>query len=298
MEQGESLMTPSLEKRNQPTPSGGRKKIQWELLVLYVVLSIFALCYVIPFLWLLVNSLKTPSELFAHPVQWIPAQLQWVNFQRVFTSFPFFLYLENTLIIVTANIVGSVLSNSLIGYGFSRLEWKNRDKVFLVVLVTMILPFQVVMIPLFLLFQNFHWIGTFLPLTATAFFGNPFFIFLFRQFFLGIPKELSEAAKMDGASEFLIYSRVIIPLSTPVIATVIIFAFLRTWNDFIGPLIFLSDDKLYTLALGAQQIMTAYDPRWELLMALGVTMTLPVLVLFFLLQRYFIQGIAMTGIKG
>jgi multiple sugar transport system permease protein len=265
-----------------------RKESRIELVVLYVILFVFALCYVIPFLWLL----------FAHPVVWIPAEWQWINFQKVFTSFPFLLYLKNTLIIVVANIVGSVVSNTFVAYGFSRLEWKNRDRVFLIVMVTMILPFQVVMIPLFILFQNLHWIGTFLPLTVTAFFGNPFFIFLFRQFFLGIPKELSEAAKMDGASEFLIYSRVILPLSTPVIATVVIFAFIRTWNDFIGPLIFLSDDKLYTLALGAQQIMTAYDPRWELLMALGVTMTLPILVLFFLLQKYFIQGIAMSGIKG
>jgi multiple sugar transport system permease protein len=269
-----------------------------ELVVLYAILVVLALCYVVPFLWLLSNSLKTPSELFTHPVKWLPAKPQWINFRNCFTSFPFMLYLKNTMIIVVVNIVGSVISNTLVAYGFSRLEWKNRDRVFVIVIITMILPFQVVMIPLFILFQKLHWIGTFLPLTVTCFFGNAFFIFLFRQFFLGIPMELSQAAKIDGASEFTIYSKIILPLATPVIATVAIFAFIRTWSDFIGPLIFLSNDKLYTLALGAQQIMTAYDPRWELLMALGVTMTVPVLVLFFLVQKYFIQGIAMSGIKG
>jgi len=276
----------------------GRLADRLEQVVLYAILVVLALCYVVPFLWLLSNSLKTPSELFTHPVKWLPATPQWVNFRNTFTTFPFMLYLKNTMIVVVVNIIGSVISNTLVAYGFSRLEWKNRDRVFVVVIITMILPFQVVMIPLFILFQKLHWIGTFLPLTVTCFFGNAFFIFLFRQFFMGIPMELSQAAKIDGASEFTIYSRIILPLATPVIATVVIFAFIRTWSDFIGPLIFLSNDKLYTLALGAQQIMTAYDPKWELLMALGVAMTVPVLVLFFLVQKYFIQGIAMSGIKG
>lgn len=284
--------------RTRAAGAGGKIRDRLEQALLYAILAILALCYVVPFLWLLSNSLKSPSELFSHPVKWLPSEPQWVNFRNAFTTFPFLLYLKNTMIIVVVNIVGSVVSNTLVAYGFSRLEWKNRDRVFILVIITMILPFQVVMIPLFILFQKLGWIGTFLPLTVTCFFGNSFFIFLFRQFFKGIPMELSQAAKIDGASEFTIYSRIIMPLATPVIATVVIFAFIKTWSDFIGPLIFLSNDKLYTLALGAQQIMTAYDPKWELLMALGVAMTLPVLVLFFLVQKYFIQGIAMSGIKG
>jgi len=189
----------------------GRLADRLEQVVLYAILVVLALCYVVPFLWLLSNSLKTPSELFTHPVKWLPATPQWVNFRNTFTTFPFMLYLKNTMIVVVVNIIGSVISNTLVAYGFSRLEWKNRDRVFVVVIITMILPFQVVMIPLFILFQKLHWIGTFLPLTVTCFFGNAFFIFLFRQFFMGIPMELSQAAKIDGASEFTIYSRIILP---------------------------------------------------------------------------------------
>ncbi|MBW7452975.1 carbohydrate ABC transporter permease [Paenibacillus sepulcri] len=273
----------------------GRKA---ELFVVYVCLILFALCFIIPFFWLIAESLKAPSELFEVPTKWWPETPQWVNFSLVFTSFPFMLYLKNTIIILIPNIIGSVISNSLIAYGFARLDWKYRDRVFVLVLITMILPFQVTMIPLFLLFQQFNWIGTFLPLIVPSFFGNAFFIFLLRQFLLGIPKELSYSAKIDGANEFQIYWKIIMPLAKPVISTVVIFAFLGTWNDFIGPLIFLSDNKLYTLSLGAQQIMGTYDPKWNILMALGVTMTLPVLILFFLLQKYFIQGVAMSGIKG
>jgi multiple sugar transport system permease protein len=162
----------------------------------------------------------------------------------------------------------------------------------------MILPFQVVMVPLFMMFQKIGWIGTFLPLTLTCFFGNPFYIFLMRQFFLSLPEELNEAARIDGSGEFRTFFQIAIPLSTPVLATVGIFAFLRSWNDFIGPLIFLANDKLYTLAIGAQLIRSRLQPNWEILMPLGVVMVLPVLLLFFLMQKYFIEGISMSGIKG
>jgi ABC-type glycerol-3-phosphate transport system permease component len=206
--------------------------------------------------------------------------------------------LRNTLLIAAVNIVGAVVSNTMIAYGFSRIDWKYRDGVFVLVLATMMLPFQVTMIPLFILFQKLGWIGTFLPLMVPAFFGNPYFIFLLRQFFVGIPKELSQSAKVDGASEFRIYWQMIVPLSMPVVTTVMIFSFMHAWGDFIGPLVFLSDNKLYTLSLGIQQIMSENDPRWPLLLAVGVSMTLPVIVIFFLLQKYFIQGITFSGIKG
>ncbi|MCM3110983.1 carbohydrate ABC transporter permease [Lederbergia lenta] len=264
----------------------------------YIILIIFAAMYIIPFLWLLSGSLKTSSELFTHPPIWIPKQLQWSNFTTAFSEFPFLLYLKNTLIITFSTIIGAVFSNSLIAYGFSRIEWKFRDGVFILVLATLMLPFQVTMIPLFVLFKNFGWIGTYLPLIVPAFFGNPFFIFLLRQFFIGIPKELSESAKIDGASEFTIYWKIIMPLSKPILTTVVIFAFIGAWGDFIGPLIFLSDNKLYTLSLGIQQIMSENDPRWTLLMAVGVAMTLPVIIVFFVMQKYFIQGITFTGTKG
>jgi ABC-type glycerol-3-phosphate transport system permease component len=231
-------------------------------------------------------------------MKWWPDVPKWSNFTEMFTSFPFMLYLRNTVSIVIPTIIGSIVSNSLVAYGFSRLEWKYRDQVFVIVLITMILPFQVTMIPLFLLFKDLNWLNSFLPLTVPHFFGNAFFIFLLRQFLQGIPKELSYSAKVDGANEFQIFLRIIMPLTKPVLSTVAIFSFLSTWNDFIGPLIYLSNDQKYTLSLGAQQIMSNLDPKWNILMALGVTMTIPVIVLFFILQKYFIQGITMSGIKG
>ena len=269
-----------------------------EIAISTLILIVLSLIFIVPFIWMTLSSLKVPAELFVVPMQWFPKQPQWHNYVRIFTEFPFLQDFRNTMVLVVLNVIGAVLSNTLIAYGFAKIEWKGREALFYVVLATLILPFHVVMIPLFILFHQLHWIGTLLPLIVPAFFGNAFFIFLLRQFYMSIPNELSYAAKIDGAGDFMIYRRVIIPLSTPAIATVIIFSFLRTWNDFIGPLIFLSDNKLYTLSLGAQQIMHNLDPKWDMLLTLGVMMTFPVLVIFFMLQKYFIQGIAMTGIKG
>ena len=269
-----------------------------EVAVTTVVLVVVSAVFIVPFLWMAASSLKMPAELFIVPMQWLPRHPQWRNYVRIFSEFPFLRDFRNTSLLVVVNIVAAVISNTLIAYGFSKIEWRGREALFYVVLATLILPFQVVMIPLFILFHRFHWIGTFLPLTVPGFFGTAFFIFLLRQFFFSIPNELSYAAKIDGASELMIYRRVVLPLSTPAITTVIIFSFLRTWNDFIGPLIFLTDNRLYTLSLGAQQIMHNLDPKWDMLLTLGVMMTFPVLIVFFLLQKYFIEGIAMTGIKG
>jgi len=269
-----------------------------EIAISTLILAVLALVFIVPFVWMTLSSLKVPAELFIVPMQWLPKKAQWHNYVRIFNEFPFLQDFRNTMVLVVVNVIGAVLSNTLIAYGFAKIEWKGREALFYVVLATLILPFQVVMIPLFILFHQLHWIGTLLPLMVPGFFGNAFFIFLLRQFYMSIPNELSYAAKMDGAGDFMIYRRVILPLATPAIATVIIFSFLKTWNDFIGPLIFLSDNKLYTLSLGAQQIMHNLDPKWDMLLTLGVMMTFPVLVIFFLLQKYFIQGIAMTGIKG
>jgi multiple sugar transport system permease protein len=266
--------------------------------VLFLVLTIITLVFLLPLFWLLSSSLKETSELFSVPVKWLPSRPRFDNFVRMFTYFPFTLYLKNTLIIVFFNIIGSTASSAVAAYGFSRLRWKGRDQVFVIVLITMILPFQVIMVPLFMMFQRIGWIGTFLPLTATCFFGNPFYIFLMRQFFLSLPQELNDAAHIDGAGEARIFAQIAVPLSTPVLATTAIFAFLKTWNDFIGPLIFLANDKLYTLSIGAQMIRSRHQPNWEILMPLGLVMVLPVLLIFFLMQKYFIQGIAMSGIKG
>lgn len=274
------------------------KKIRLETVLLQTILILLSLIYIVPFLWLVLGSLKTNTELFATPTVWVPAVPQWQNYANAITSFPFGLYLKNTLIIIGGCILGSLLSNTMVAYGFSCIDWKGRNALFMVSLTGIMLPFQVTMIPLFLIFRQLRLIGTLLPMIITAFFGNAFFIFLLRQFFVGLPKSLLESAKIDGANEFTIFSRIVIPLSKPVLTTVVIMTFLNSWNDFVGPLVFLTDGKLYTLSIGIQQIMSQNDPRWTTLLPAGVIMTVPVLVIFFALQKYFIQGIAFSGIKG
>ena len=269
-----------------------------EVIFLYAFLIVLAILFILPIFYLFMGSFKAESELFRVPFKWLPDKFQFGNFINMFSSIPFFKYLKNTMIIVVCNIVGSLLSCSLVAYGFARLRWPGRDKVFILVLITMILPYQVTLVPLFLMFTKMKWIGTFLPLTVTCFFGNPFFIFLLRQFFTGIPQDISEAARIDGAGEFTIFSRLVIPMAKPALTTVAFFAFIRSWNDFLGPLVFLGKDELYTLSLAASMLKSNLDPNWSLLLALGAVMILPVLILFFVMQKYFIQGIAMSGIKG
>lgn len=275
-----------------------RKAPGLEVVILYAFLIVLAILFILPIFYLFMGSFKAESELFRVPFKWLPDRFQLGNYVNMFQSIPFFHYLKNTMIIVVCNIVGSLLSCSLVAYGFSRLRWPGRDKVFILVLVTMILPYQVTLVPLFLMFTKMGWIGTFLPLTVTCFFGNPFFIFLLRQFFTGIPQDISEAARIDGAGEFTIFSRLILPMAKPALTTVAIFAFIRSWNDFMGPLVFLGKDDLYTLSLAASMLKSNLDPNWSMLLALGAVMILPVLLLFFIMQKYFIQGIAMSGIKG
>lgn len=269
-----------------------------ELAILYTIIIVIGLIFLLPFVWLVLSSFKESSDLFANPPRWLPSVWTVENYVKGFTGFPFFLYFGNTMMIIAFNIVGGLISNTLVGYSFARIRWKGRNAVFYLVLLTMILPFHVTMVPLFLMYQKIGWIGTFLPLIVPSFFGNAFFIFLIRQFFIGIPFEISEAAKVDGASEFHIYFSIILPLSKPVIVTVMIFTFINCWNDFLGPLLFLTDNSKYTLSIGVQQLMSQNDPRWTLLIAVGVAMTTPVLIIFFALQKYFIEGIAFSGLKG
>ena len=275
-----------------------RKFPSLEAVTLYVILSVLAILFVLPVFYLFMGAFKAESELFRVPFKWLPDKFILDNFSNMFQSIPFMRYLKNTMIIVVFNIVGSLLSCSLVAYGFSRLRWPGRDKVFILVLITMILPYQVTLVPLFLMFTKIKWIGTFLPLIVPCFFGNPFFIFLLRQFFTGIPQDISEAARIDGASEFTIFSRLILPMAKPALTTVALFAFIRSWNDFLGPLVFLGRDELYTLSLAASMLKSNLDPNWSVLLALGTVMILPVLLIFFVMQKYFIQGIAMSGIKG
>lgn len=264
----------------------------------YLVMSILGLLFLIPFFWSISSSLKNDTEIFIFPPVWIPTQALWTNYPEALAYMNFTRLLRNTLVIALLNTVGTLFSSAFVAYGFSRFRFKGRDLLFGLLLGTMMLPFQVTMIPLFLLFQRIHWLNTYYPLVTPAFFANPFFVFLLRQFFLTLPRELEEAARVDGANPLQIWWRIILPLAYPALATVTVFSFLGSWNEFLMPLIYLTDQKLYPLSLGLSVFKSSFTTQWGYLMAASVTMTIPPLVLFFATQRYFVRGIALTGIKG
>jgi len=223
---------------------------------------------------------------------------EWSNYSKGLVFIPFAAQLRNTLIISICCVIGTILSCSLVAYGLSKIDWKGRNTLFVIVLATMMLPAQVTMIPVFTIFVRLHWINSFLPLIVPSFLGTPFFIFLLRQFFMGIPRELSEAATLDGCSEFGIYRRIVMPLSKPALATVGLFTFMGAWNEFLGPLIYLLDETKYTLSLGLAMFTGQYGNEYGMLMAVSTVVTIPIIVLFFFTQRTFIQGMTMSGIKG
>ena len=256
------------------------------------------LFFFLPFYWLVTTSLKSDTEVFAMPPVWIPKHLLWGNFWKAVNYAPFGLYLRNTLEICLLSVFGTVLSSSLVAYSFSRIRWPGRDALFVVLLASMMLPGQVTMIPVFAIFRSLGWIDTILPLVVPHYLGSAFFIFMLRQFFLTIPLELSDAARMDGCSEWEIYRRVILPLSRPALATVGLFTFIGAWNDFGGPLLYLNDERKATLSLGLQQFVSQHGAEWSLLMAASTLMTIPIILIFFFAQRTFIQGIATSGLKG
>lgn len=264
----------------------------------HAILITFAALFAIPFYWLVSTSLKPTEQLFLIPPAWIPDPVTWENYPRATTFIPFFDYLRNTLYITLFNVVATLISCSLAAYGFARIKWPGRDFFFIVLVSTLMIPYPVTLIPTFLIFRDLGWVGTMHPLTWPAFAGNAFYIFLLRQFYLTIPQELSSAAKIDGAGEFQIYRRIILPLSRPALAAVALFTFMANWNDFLGPLIYLNDKSQYTLALGLYGFLSRVRTEWGMLMAASTIMIAPVIGLFFLTQRTFIQGITLTGIKG
>ncbi len=273
-----------------------------ERLIVLVILCIGAVIMIAPFAFLLSSSLKVETQVFQYPIQWIPKPVRWQNYVEALTNKPFFLYFKNTMVIVIFNQVAILLTASLCGYGFARIDFPGRDFCFGVALATMMLPYYVTMVPQFILFSRLGWMDSNLPLIVPYFFGGGAFnVFLFRQFFRTIPEDLADAARIDGCSELGIYWRVFVPLSTPVFITVAIFTFMASWNDFIGPLLYINSPENYTVALGLAQYRSMLGvgrTRWDLLMAASVTMTAPVVLLFFILQRYFSKGVVMSGIKG
>jgi ABC-type glycerol-3-phosphate transport system permease component len=251
-----------------------------------------------PIAWAVSTSLKHPGDIFLFPPTWIPNPIHWQNYVEAMTKADFGRYFLNTTFITVVDIVAKVASCSLVAFSFARLRWWGRDVLFMVMLSTLMLPQQVTLIPQFIIYRQLGWIDTFMPLIVPNLFGGPFFTFLLRQFFLSIPTDLDDAARIDGCSSWGVYWRIILPLSRPALMMVAIYVFNITWNDFFGPLIYLHNRNNYTISLGLQAFQTQSGPEWHLIMAASLVAMLPVLVLFFFGQRYFIQGVVFSGVKG
>lgn len=266
--------------------------------LLYIVLLILIVIFLLPFFWLVSTSLKTNQQIGAIPPQWIPNPPHWSNYPESLAFVPVLLYIRNTVFIAACRVIGVLISSSLVAYGFSRIRWPGRDVVFFIVLATMMLPYQVTMVPLYIIFSKLGWVGSYKPLIVPAFFGLPFFIFLLRQFFMSIPEELCDAARIDGCSEFGIFTRIVLPLSKPALLAVALFETVWDWNDFIRPLIYINEMDKFTISLGLSLFSDQHHWQWGLLMAATTVSILPIVVFFFLAQRVFIEGITLTGMKG
>jgi len=266
--------------------------------LLYAVIAVLSILFAAPLVLMLSTALKSSSDVVGFPPRIIPHPFVWQNYPEALTAVPFLLYVRNTVLVVGLNVIGVTASSSFVAYGFSRIMWPGRNALFVLVLATMMLPYQVLAIPLYIVFRHLGWINTFYPLIVPAFFGDAFSIFLLRQFFMGIPNDLSDAAEIDGANELYTFVRIILPLTKPALMTVALFQFLYSWNDFFAPLLYLNNQKLYTLSLGLQQYQNSHSTNWPELMAASTVITIPVIVLFFFTQKTFIQGITLTGLKG
>src|SRR5574341_438083 len=284
------MATSGLRRVSRP---GGRRR-RGGLLAL-VPLAAAAAVMLMPLYLMALAALRPAERAFAYPPDLWPTGLTLANFpEALLRLLPFPLYLRNTVVIAALVIVGELLSSSLVGYGFARFRFPGRDVLFVVLLSTLMVPLIVRLVPLFVLFQRLGWINTFLPLVVPSFFGTPLFIFLMRQHFLTIPSELVDAARIDGAGELRIWWRIMLPLSKPVLAAIAIFAFQNTWNDFLGPLVFLQKNDVRTVILGLYGLMGLFAD-WHLVMAAVVATVLPMVVVFLAFQRFFVKGIAVTG---
>lgn len=263
--------------------------------ILFGVLVLGAVVVLFPLLWMVMTALKTTQEVARFPATLFPEVFHFENFAIAWSKAPFTRYTLNTLLLVFINIIGAVIMNSMIAYAFAKMKFPGRDFLFTVILATMMIPGFVMLIPQYVIYSKLHWVGTYLPLTLPAFFGNAFHIFMMRQFYRTIPSELSEAAKIDGAGHFYIWSRVMMPLIKPILATIALVTFKGTWSDFQGPLLYLSDKNMYTLQLGLNVFKGQGFTDWNYLMAVSFLSMIPILLLFFCFQNYFIQGMNISG---
>lgn len=289
---------PVSDSRAEPRPAGRQIRRLLSAGVIHAVLIAGLVLVFFPIAWAVSTSFKNPGDIFLYPPTWIPNPIRWQNYVEALTTADFGRYFLNTAFITLVDIVAKVMSCSLVAFSFARLRWWGRDVLFVVMLSTLMLPQQVTLIPQFIIYRQLGWIDTFLPLIVPNLFGGPFFTFLLRQFFLSIPTDLDDAARIDGCSSWGVYWRIILPLSRPALMMVAIYVFNITWNDFFGPLIYLHNRNNYTISLGLQAFQTQAGPEWHLIMAASLVAMLPVLVLFFFGQRYFIQGVVFSGVKG
>ncbi len=294
------LTVPTVSRAALPATSrriSSKTRAKWTTIA---ILTIGAVVIMVPFYWMIATALKSQGNLYLYPPQWIPNPLQWSNFQEVLDTVPFLTFARNTAVIVSLVMIGTLLSCSFSAYGFARLRAPGRDVIFLIVLATMMLPSAVTLVPTYIAFNRLGWINSILPLVVPAFFGAPFFIFLLRQFYLSIPKEIEESGRIDGASSFRIWWDLMLPLTKPALATVAVFTFFATYNDFFGPLIYLNSESKQTIAVGLSYFTGSRNvgPQMHLLMAMTLMATIPSLIVFILAQRFFVQSIVTTGLKG
>lgn len=265
----------------------------------YILLTVVGALLLAPLAWLFSSSLKTEAHIFRFPPDWIPNPIRWSNYADVFDIVPFARGWWNSVIVAAATVTGTLISSSIVAFGFARLRFPGRDKLFMLLIATVMIPYHVTLIPTYVLFRELGWLNTFLPLTIPAWFGGGAFnIFLLRQFYMRLPLELDDAARVDGASLWRIFVDVILPQSKPALGVIAIFTFLGSWNDFFGPFIYLNSTDKYTLPLMLRLFQTTEGTQWHLLMAASVMTAIPCIVLYFVAQRYFIQGVVFTGLKG
>jgi multiple sugar transport system permease protein len=288
----------SLETRTRPQVRPRQRRIRLRNIVLHIILSTFAFFMVLPFLWMLSTSLKSPGDVFIFPPEWIPDPIMWSNYSKSWTIKPMGLAYLNSIKISTVNTVGTLFTSSLAAFAFAKLRFRGQHILFLILLATLMIPVQVTLIPLYILFKWINWIDTHWPLIVPAILTNAYGVFLLRQFFMGLPSELGDAGQIDGCNPFQIYWHIYLPLSVPALVTLGIFAFLFHWNGFLLPLIYLNSQNKFTIPLMLASFQGAYTTDWELLMAAATIALIPVIVVYIFGQRYFVSGIALTGLKG
>jgi ABC-type glycerol-3-phosphate transport system permease component len=281
------------------TPEHPAKRHLRQFWLTYLLLVLFGIALTAPLIWLVVSSLKNAENLFTMPPQWIPNPVRWSNYRDVFREIPFGRAWWNSTVVAVLATLGTVVSASIVAFGFARLRFPGRDKLFLLLIATVMIPYHVTLIPTYVLFRELGWLNSFLPLIVPAWFGGGAFnVFLLRQFFMRLPFELDDAARVEGASLWRIFTDVVLPQSKPALGVVAIFAFLNSWNDFFAPFIYLNSTEKYTLPIMLRFFQTTAGTQWHLLMAASVMTAIPCIVLYFVAQRYFIQGVVFTGLKG